>query len=231
MKWVPSAPSTGSRGAGAARGGWPRPPSGRRHQPRNARRPCSARTATSACGRRYRASAAIATAARLPARIRHQRQQEAGRDHKAEHRHHQREDLLRCGQPSQHDGCDAADSGRNACRPWRCNACPTPRRRTRSSLRSTGCRPAGRETRASRHRRRRSRSRPRAPPSSRHARWRNYRRGRGCRHNACWRCPPRAAPPRRPRASCEGSPTLTKNSDMPTTSAQIRNEIMVGSTR
>ena len=28
MKWVPSAPSTGSRGAGAVRGGWPSPPSG-----------------------------------------------------------------------------------------------------------------------------------------------------------------------------------------------------------
>ena len=29
----------------------------------------------------------------------------------------------------------------------------------------------------------------------------------------------------------EGSPTLTKNSDTPTTSAQIKNETMVGSTR
>ena len=29
----------------------------------------------------------------------------------------------------------------------------------------------------------------------------------------------------------DGSPMLTKNSDMPTTSAQIRNEMMVGSTR
>ena len=26
-------------------------------------------------------------------------------------------------------------------------------------------------------------------PSRRHARWRNCRPGRGCRHNACWRCP------------------------------------------
>ena len=31
--------------------------------------------------------------------------------------------------------------------------------------------------------------------------------------------------------SIDGSPMLTKNSEMPTTSAQIRNEMMVGSTR
>ena len=31
--------------------------------------------------------------------------------------------------------------------------------------------------------------------------------------------------------SSDGSPMLTKNSEMPTTSAQIRNETMVGSTR
>ena len=31
--------------------------------------------------------------------------------------------------------------------------------------------------------------------------------------------------------SIDGSPTLTKNSEIPTTSAQIRNDTMVGSTR
>ncbi len=134
MKWVPSAPSTGSRGAGAARGGWPMPPSG------------VGRSAAGGCGtgswptrarrQEHRGTAAplAGRGQRLRARIRHQRQQEAGRNHEAEQR--PRPATRICGDAARPSPDDGATSRRRrpdrTCRTSRCNACRTPRRRRRS---------------------------------------------------------------------------------------------------
>ncbi len=101
MKWVPSAPSTGNRGAGAGAGRLAEAAERRRHHPRKGRggRPRFGSRNRRGGGLRHRIDCDRDPARRPPARIRHQRQQEAGRDHEAEHRHHHREDLLRRGEP------------------------------------------------------------------------------------------------------------------------------------
>ncbi len=110
-----------------------------------------------------------------------------------------------CGEaakpPSWWCACSAVAAPEGPCPPSRYSACPIPQRRTRSSLRSIARHPAGQERHAGHHRQRRSRPRPTAKSSHYCARWRNRRRDRGCRHNACWRCPPPAGRPRRPRAA------------------------------
>ena len=107
MKWVPSAPSTGKRGAGAGGAG--------RHRRAASRAAAGGRAVAASTGERCLSGAhgiRNRAAHRRPpsCAVRHQRQQEAGRDHEAKQRHHQREDLRR-GREAFDAVCDPAAGG------------------------------------------------------------------------------------------------------------------------